>query len=193
MKLFNRRNEGAGLPSDMGRANSQAHTLQGGPNWNFKALLFFLMLLLSTGIVYLSKERNNKEDFLEIRDGRPVLAPWREEKLLKELEEIDEAVQYALVATVAGTYPCYHCSDGQTTIRLETGHIWKYGATRKGEAGRYRGQFPDQRLFFVIQFSGTYSECLKAEKRKIYRYALLPENQARAVPLIRPPGNKNDG
>jgi hypothetical protein len=30
------------------------------------------------------------------------------------------------------------------------------------------------------------------EKIKIYNYALLPENLRRAVPLIRPPGNKID-
>jgi hypothetical protein len=52
---------------------------------------------------------------------------------------------------------------------------------------------PKDDLFFVTQFRGTYSECLKEEKRKIYLYALLPENQARRIPLIRPPGNKNDG
>lgn len=150
-------------------------------------------MLAIAGIVYFSNERNPKDDFYEIKDGEPVLAPWREEKMLRELEEIDDAVQYALIVTKSGLYPCYSCVAGQTTIYLETGHTWKYGVTRKGEAGRYRGQLPSDGLFFVTQFSGTYSECLKEEKRKIYMYGVHPENLAREVPLIRPPGNKNDG
>ena len=160
---------------------------------NYTVLLIFLFLLGIAGAVYLSKERKNEKDFYEISDGQPVLAPWRKEKLQRELEEIDDAVQYALVATAAGRYPCYNCPGSQPTIWLEIGHTWKYGATRKGEVGRYRGQLPDQRLLFVIQFRGTYSDCLKMGKRKIYEYGILPENQARAIPLIRPPGNKNDG
>jgi hypothetical protein len=108
------------------------------------------------------------------------------------LDEIDEAIQYALVATKPGEYACYSCPRGIPTIRLGIGHVWKYGTTRKGEAGRYRGQLPDVRLLFVEQFFGTYSECLKEEKRKIYYYAVLPENLARSTPLIRPPGNRND-
>jgi hypothetical protein len=160
---------------------------------NLKPSLFLLFLLITAAGIYLSKERKPKEDFYEIKDGEPVLAPWREEKMLRELEEIDDAVQYALVVTVTGEYPCFSCPDGQPSIYLEHGHTWKYGTTRKGETGRYRGQLPDSRLLFVSQFQGTYGDCLKEEKRKIYLYGILLENQERAIPLIRPPGNKNDG
>jgi hypothetical protein len=45
-------------------------------------------------------------------------------------------------------------------------------------------------LQYVIQFEGTEEECLIREREKIYHYALLPENLARKIPLIRPPGNK---
>lgn len=195
MILLNRQEEKDKLWAISNGQRFRANTSQGDPQRNFNFLLFLALLLIlgTAGMVYLSKERKSKDDFYEIKDGEPVLAPWREEKMLRELEEIDDAVQYALVATVPGEYPCFNCPDGQTTIHLEIGFVWKYGTTRKGEAGRYRGQLPDPRLIFMSQFRGTYGDCLKEEKRKIYRYGVHPENLARAVPLIRPPGNKNDG
>jgi hypothetical protein len=45
---------------------------------------------------------------------------------------------------------------------------------------------------YLTEFKGTLSECIKEEKRKIYYYAILPENLKRNNPLIRPPGNKID-
>lgn len=195
MKLLNRQEEKDKLWPISNGTRSGANTSYRDPQRNFNSLPFlaFLLILGTAGIIHLSKERKPKDDFYEIKDGEPVLAPWREEKMLRELEEIDDAVQYALGATVRGEYPCFNCPDGKTTIHLEIGFTWKYGTTRKGETGRYRGQLPDPRLLFVSQYRGTYGDCLKEEKRKIYRYGIFPENLAREVPLIRPPGNKNDG
>jgi len=160
------------------------------PFW--RLLLMFIGLALIFVIAYMSERNGDESDFIVEENGKVDLAPWRKEKLDRELDEIDEAVQYALIVTKSGEYRCFSCPDGRRVIHLEVGHTWRYGTTRKGEVGRYRGQLPDVRLLFVEQFKGSLSECLKEEKRKIYFYALLPENLSRKKPLIRPPGNKND-
>ena len=164
------------------------------PNGNWNKFLFFILIGIASLFVLqaLAKKGNKKEDFIVIKDGEPVLAPWREEKLNKEIEEIDDAEQYVLFAGIPGTYPCYSCTDGKTEIYLNTFMVWRYGVTRKGQDGRYQSGMPDPRLRYRTQFRGTFSECLKEEKRKIYQYAVLPENLARKNRLIRPPGNKND-
>lgn len=65
--------------------------------------------------------------------------------------------------------------------------------TRKGEKGRYPGgDYGAENVRYVEQYEGTYSECLKMEKIKIYNYPLLPEARKRELQLFRPPGNKND-
>ena len=111
----------------------------------------------------------------------------------RELEEIDNALQYALIADVSRDYPCFTCPDGSNTIFLYKGEVWRYGSTRKGEKGRYpSGNYGAPNLSFIVQFKGTYSECLKMEKTKIYNYPLLPEALKRKVKLFRPPGNVND-
>ena len=119
----------------------------------------------------------------------------------KEIEGILEksltlklGVQYALVATENGYYPCYNCIT--PTIYLKYGEVWKYGKTCIGEDKRY-SDLKAKKLFFQIQFIGTEEQCLIVEKQKIYSYFLLPENIERTTgtgtqPLMRPPGNKID-
>lgn len=119
------------------------------------------------------------------------LSPERAEKLQKELEEIDHAEQYVLIATQNTWYPCFPCTE-KKRIFLLRGQVWKYGITRKGEAGRYGKSLAQQNLIYVRQYQGPLQECLKQEKIKIYNYAVYPENLAREHPLIRPPGNKQD-
>ena len=148
-----------------------------------------LLLLMICGLIFFAA--NSKDDFVIIKDGKPELVPWRKEKLQKELEELDEAEQYVLIAGLPGWYPCYNC-HGVTLIFLEAGHVWKYGVTTKGEKQRYRAGLPAEELLYLVQFRGPLQECLKEEKIKIYNYAILPENLKRAKPLIRPPGNKID-
>lgn len=125
--------------------------------------------------------------------GNEILAPARQQKLDRELEEIENAEQYALFATANTYYPCFSCPDGAKTIFLNTGEVWKYGTTRKGEGERYPNQnYGAPNLIFITQFVGTTTECLKMEKIKIYNYPLLPEAKRRKVRLFRPPGNTYD-
>lgn len=148
-------------------------------------------LILLIGIVVISVFMGIRELVEFDKDGKPRLAKWRQEKLDRELEELDNAEQYALIAARPDWYPCYNCGD-KPEIFLYPSEIWKYGVTRKGKDGRYSKGLPADGLAYVIQFRGTLQECLRQEKLKIYEYVLLPENQKRDKILIRPPGNKID-
>ena len=131
-------------------------------------------------------------DFLTAdEEGNPVLSEERQRQLEKALQQLEEAEQYVLVAVINGSYPCYNCKDS-TVIYLYKGEVWKYGTTTKGERGRYGNTLANRGLAYRIQYKGTLQACLQEEKRKIFTYALLPENLKRAFPLIRPPGNKVD-
>ena len=151
----------------------------GFPKWPLLLFIGFLIFLTS-------------KPFLEYdEEGTPRLAFWRQQKMEKEIEELDEAEQYVIVAAITGNYPCYSCVTSKT-IFLSKGEIWKYGMTTKGKSGRYGNKLEPMNLLYIVQFKGTIEQCLKEERRKIYQYALLPENLKRKSPLIRPPGNKKD-
>jgi len=134
--------------------------------------------------------------FIEFDElGNPRLTPKRESKLKRELDNLDEAEQYALLARDNGYYPCLSClASGVDSMKifLFRGEVWKYGTTTKGEIGRYRNTLASQKLIYFRQFVGTLPACLKQEKVKIYQYPLLPESLKRNFHLIRPPGNKQD-
>ncbi|MEM9847283.1 MAG: hypothetical protein AAF847_05305 [Bacteroidota bacterium] len=124
-------------------------------------------------------------------DGSYELSPERQRKLDRELEELEEdAEQYALRAKANEYYPCYNCGNS-TTVFLNVGEVWKYGYTLK--KNRYSEKYLDDlNLLYDPQFVGSPRACLKEEKRKIFRYPLLPENLVRSFRLPRPPGNKQD-
>ncbi len=127
---------------------------------------------------------------LEKSGNEPKLSRKEEEKLQKRLKEIDESEQYALVAMEDGWYPCLH--SGRTTFYLNVGEVWKYGVTSKGETGRYTELFLfKNRVSYLRQFTGTFSECLKQEQIRLFHYPYTPENLARppAERLPRPPYN----
>lgn len=132
----------------------------------------------------------NWHELVEFIEGEPRLKPEQQKILEKKLEEIDDAEQYALVANDFGWYSCLH--SGRSTFYLKPGEVWKYGVTFKGEKVRYTIQFLQaNNVSYRIQFKGPISECLKEEQRKLFNYALLPENLARPEQdrLPRPPGN----
>lgn len=134
--------------------------------------------------------------FIEFDElGNARLSSKREGKLRKELNNLDEAEQYALLANDNGYYLCLSCkSSGVDSIQifLFRNEVWKYSTTTKGEAGRYRNTLASKKLRYQPQYVGTLADCLKQEKIKIYQYPLLPECLKRNFHLIRPPGNKQD-
>ncbi|MFN8254166.1 MAG: hypothetical protein U0W24_00660 [Bacteroidales bacterium] len=144
---------------------------------NRKAIASFLVIPLILIFWYLSNDRVLKRD-------REI------EGVLFKNYSSEFCVQYALITTEAGNFPCYNCSSG--SIYLNPGEVWKYGKTCNGQSGRYPNGFPVPNLKFVIQFEGTESMCLIEEKRKIYSYPALPECLKRNIKLLRPPGNKID-
>lgn len=153
----------------------------------------WLVALIGVSITLWEMAGAKKSPIVIDEKGNATLAPHREKKLQKELGEIDNAVQYALRASESGYFPCYTCPDGKGTIYLQKGEVWRYGTTRKGENGRYpSGDYGVPNLTFVPEFVGTYSECLKMEKTKIYHYPLLPEALKRDFILAIPPGNLID-
>jgi len=132
-----------------------------------KMWLFLLLLcaLLASGYIIWNSSKKIAPGLIETPEGEIILSPEREAKRNRELEEIDNAIQYALVATIDGYYPCLSCPFGVETIYLYKGNVWKYGVTRKGEAERYPGgNYGADNLLFFPMFEGTYSECLKREK-----------------------------
>lgn len=150
------------------------------------------LLIVGFALVALLFAAYKGRDFLRVnKDGEVVLSAERLDKLQRELDDIDDAVQYSLRATKAGYYPCLNCIDS-SLVYLDIGEIWKYGVTSKGELIRYGKALAGDNLYYHIEFTGDYAACLKQEKSKIYNYALLPENLKRMKPLIRPPGNKID-
>lgn len=178
--------------------NSDTQVFPGNENGNSPQgskwlLLFLLGITIAIGLILWNSNKRIAPGVIETPDGEIVLSPERQAKLGRELEEIDNATQYALVATIDGEYPCLSCPFGLKVIYLYKGNVWKYGVTRKGEAERYPGgNYGAPNLLFLPMFYGTYSECLKEEKRLIYNYPLLPEASARDVILSRPPGNNYD-
>lgn len=154
-----------------------------------KSQTHFHLLLIGLAIFLAGIALFFKMDF-EADHPAPELLPKEEEKLLKRLREIDDSEQYALIAKSDGWYPCLH--SGRTTFYLRTGEVWKYGATSKGQFGRYAADFLIRNnVSYFVQFKGTFSECLKQEQIKLFNYPYLPENIARspAERLPRPPFN----
>jgi hypothetical protein len=176
------------LPSNLEKqhaADQKNRTLK-TPCWN--PFRFFVILIIAGLGFWMMADR----PFIQKdEEGNYVLAPWRKRKLERELKAIDEAEQYALRASTNGWYDCFNC-PGSRKIYLLKGEVWKYGHTVNGEKVRYGKWHREKGLLYFAEFKGTLSACIKEEKRKIYFYAILPENLKRNDPLIRPPGNKID-
>lgn len=170
---------------------------QYGKHQHNKGRNYLLAIILAIGVGLLIYHLLSGDDLpspiVTDADGNEMLSPERQRKLDRELREIDNAIQYALLATANKYYPCYSCPDGSKTIFLNIGEAWKYGSTRVGETRRYPNKnYGASDLTFLPQFHGTYTECLKMEKIKIYNYPLLPEAKKRKIRLFRPPGNTYD-
>ena len=149
----------------------------------------FPLMLIGAVVLLVIIARFSTTDFKE-RNEAPILSQKEAAKLEKRLKEIDDAEQYALIATVNGWYPCSH--PGRTTFYLLAGEVWKYGTTTKGQLGRYSYKYLEKiSVSYIVQFQGTIAECMKEEQRKLFGYPFLPENLARPEKdrLPRPPFN----
>ncbi len=172
--------------------------LQPKPNY----FLIFIIFAVVVGVaVWYATTAPNKD---------PQLAPYRQTKrdsaisrVKKRTHKKEQCEQYALIAIYSDYYPVLQrgVKIANDSIWLNIGEVWKYGKTCVGELKRYPGQvyyydgkylldFND--LQYLIQFTGTETNCLIEEKKKIYNYPLLPECVIRTRKLIRPIGNKND-
>ncbi len=148
-----------------------------------------MMLVLSMLILFVSVVLALRVLFSSEEDA-PKLSPKDNARLAKKLREIDDAEQYALIARYDGLYPCLH--SGFQLYHLNTGNVWKYGVTTKGEKGRYSPQFLLKNdVIYQVQFKGNIAECLKQEQIRLFLYPLLPENLSRPPErrLPRPPYN----
>jgi len=125
-------------------------------------------------------------------DGQPTLSPERRAKRDSTIRKLDNAEQYALLAARTAWFPCFSC-PGKDSIFLTPGQVWRYGVTVNGRKGRYPGGLLSiMNLNYKVELESDELSCKKEEQRKIFNYALLPENLSRGIPLVRPPGNKQD-
>ncbi|MEM9889088.1 MAG: hypothetical protein AAF849_24625 [Bacteroidota bacterium] len=153
---------------------------------------WLLLIFIGIGAILLMNQYKDVDFIVEDEEGNLTLSEERQEKLERKLKELEEAEQYVLRAREPAYYPCYSCPD-TNVIFLLPGEVWRYGVTTKRQKGRYDEKYIEEnRLIYFVQFEGTLQACLIEEQKKIYHYALLPENLKRSIPLIRPPGNKID-
>ena len=143
-------------------------------------ILLFLVFFLGISMAY-----------IVWKNGKADISEERKAKFRNEVEKLEKAEQYALIAERNGLYPCLNCKNMDSVFLLK-GEIWKYGVTTNGQK-RYSDTFLESNfLKYVRQFSGNLQQCLVEEKRKIYYYPVLPENLKRQKPLERPAGNPQD-
>ena len=131
------------------------------------------------------------EDLIVKKEGGYELAPGVVQKMEEEINQLEHAEQYVLLATVADWYPCPSCMKqyGVASIFLLPGEEIRYGTSVRGEK-RYSTRFyREAKCIYKVQFSGHLGACLIEEKKKIYNYVLLAENIKRDKPLRRPPQN----
>lgn len=155
-----------------------------------KPYIWIGIILLLVGLLFMAKRRAEAPVVYD-ENGNVILAPHRKEKLDRKLDELKEAEQYALLATVSGWYPCFSC-PGSDVIYLNKGEVWKYGFSTKGKTRYSENFYRTMRLTYLTQLVGTIEECMQEEIKKIINYPTLPEARVRLVILERPPGNKVD-
>lgn len=144
--------------------------------------LGLLVLVVLSALVYFSSQENKNERIIRIKAEN-------DEKFKKDSARLNDCVQYVLLASDSGFYPCYSCEDS-TQIFLNKNEVWYYGETCYEEERYTKNFYAEKKLIFRSQYFGSKYDVLIAQKKKIYEYILLTENVSRFIPLIRPPGNK---
>ncbi len=96
------------------------------PPFNF--LPVFIVLCLICTALHFSWKAYKGVPFIEVNEkGELRLEKSVKNKIDGQIENLEECVQYALLAKTDGVFPCYHCATGQ--IHLKAGNVWKYGYT----------------------------------------------------------------
>ncbi len=159
----------------------------------------FFLLLLVAGICWFMYEKF--DDFVQRNpDGSYELKKKRRDQIQDQLDRMDEAELYYLLARVDGYYQCSHCPQG--SFFLYKGEIAKIGTTVRGEIGRYKPKYLKRmNLRYLTVDEGDVSYILRKEKEHIRDYPLMPENLQRPdepqgkvlrYKLARPPLNLQD-
>lgn len=120
----------------------------------------------------------------------PAGNPAEETQIQQRRATPDDFEQYALTAGRGGWYPCLH--SRRINFYLKTDEVWKYGFGGSGAFGRFKATFLlKNNVSCIIQYRGSFAECLRQEQLRLFKYRNLPENLARppAQQLPRPPYN----
>lgn len=120
----------------------------------------------------------------------PARNPAEETQFKQRRNTPDDFEQYALTAGRNGWYPCLH--SRRINFYLKTDEVWKYGVAGSGVFGRFKATFLiKNKVSCIVQYRGSFAQCLRQEQIRLFNYPNLPENLARppARQLTRPPYN----
>lgn len=173
------------------------------PNRRKPPFLFFalilMFLILAVGIKHglqMAREYiEGTEGYVYLdENGNPEVIPEIHEKLEQHKKKRDDCVQYVAIATGDGYRACYTCPNGQKTIFLSDGEVWKYGETCDFESRKKDPEYQVNLVELIEQNYGTKDYCFKVQLDSIYLYKKHHENLMRlkttGLWLKRPPGNK---
>ena len=158
------------------------------PPYNFLPIILILCISLVI-LDFAFKKINNNPDVKIIESGKLILGEHEDSMLKKELEQFENCVQYAIVATISGYFDCHKCPFGITKVWLNKGEIWKYG-----ESCQIEKRWPQSKLepLFLLredQIKGDIKITKQAEREKLRKYKLLQESRKKEGWFMLPPGN----
>jgi hypothetical protein len=145
-----------------------------------------ILALVTIGVVMLLKRGFN--DVIEYDDeSNARLTPEREAEIEKAKDRLDRAEVYLLISIYDHYIECLLCPGGRVWIK--EGEIAKIGTT-VNKTSRYDKTFYKKHgVEYITYLRGSIDLVLKTEIELLGKYPLMPENMARAQPLLFPPLN----
>lgn len=163
----------------------------------FPILVTLILIIIGVryGIQMSGKYLEGTEGYVYMdEDGNPQVIPEVHEQLERHKQKRENCVQYVAVASRDGYRACYTCPNGQKTIFLKSGEVWKYGETCEFESRQNALEYKINRVILTAQNYGTKDYCFKVQLDSIYLYKIHHQNLMRlkntGIWLKRPPGNK---
>jgi len=163
----------------------------------FPILVTFILIIIGVrhGIHMSGKYLEGTEGYVYMdEDGNPQVIPEVHEQLERHKQKRENCVQYVAVAIEDGYKACYSCPNGQKTIFLRSGEVWKFGETCDFKSRKNAPEYKTNGVILIAQNHGTKDYCFKIQLDSIYLYKVHPENLRRlestGLWLKRPPGNK---